>query len=140
MTSWYWTDNTTINSVVEADVDDDGAAEIVTGGYYNDGTRDVAQLVVWNGSTMEVENLASWYWTGDTRINSVSVGDVDYDGDDEIVTGGYFNDSDRDVAQLVIWDGATLTVDDLTTWYWTGDTRINSRGCRRYRSATVMKM
>jgi len=33
VTSWYWFDNTVINSVVEADVDGDGAVEIVTAGY-----------------------------------------------------------------------------------------------------------
>ncbi len=125
LTSWYWS-NTTINAVVEADVDDDDATEIVTGGYYFDGDRDVAQLVVWNASTMAVENIATWYWTGDTRINAIAVGDADHDGDVEIVTAGYFNDGERDVAQLVFWDGATLAVDDLTTWYWTGDTQINS--------------
>jgi hypothetical protein len=122
---WHWSD-TNINSVVEADVDGDGAAEIVTAGYYNDGARDVAQLVVWNGTTLEVENIKVWYWTNDTRISSVAVADVDDDSDLEIVTGGYFNDGVRDIAQLVVWDGSTLAVDTLTGWYWTGDTRINS--------------
>ena len=45
----------------------------------NDGTRDVAQLVVWNATTMQPQGLTSWYWTSDTQINSVAVGDVDGD-------------------------------------------------------------
>ena len=49
--------------------DGDGADEIVTGGYYYDGARDVAQLVAWNGSTLAVDNLATWYWTDNTQIN-----------------------------------------------------------------------
>ena len=124
--SWYWTSDTEINSVVAANVDDDTEVEIVTGGYYNDNSRDIAQLVIWSSDLQSVENLAGWYWTGDTRINSIEVGDVDSDGSAEIITGGYYNDLSRDVAQLVVWDGSTLAVDYVTAWYWTGDTCICS--------------
>jgi len=126
VTSWYWTSDTEINSVAVADVDGDTDLEIVTGGYYNDKFRDVAQLVVWDGTTLAVENIRTWYWTSDTRINSVAVADVDDDTDMEIVTGGYYFNGVRDVAQLVTWDGATLALEPLTVWYWTGNTRINS--------------
>ena len=127
ITTWYWTSDTEINSVVAENVDDDANIEIVTGGYFNDGDRDVAQLVTWNGADLAVENIRTWYWTGDTRINSVAVADVDGDDDMEIVTGGYYTDGVR-IAQLVTWDGATLAVEDITTWYWTSDTEINSVG------------
>ena len=33
--------------------------EIVTGGYYNDGTRWVAQLVVWDAATLAVERISN---------------------------------------------------------------------------------
>jgi hypothetical protein len=124
--AWYWTSDTEINSVVAANVDDDEDVEIVTGGYYNDNNRDIAQLVIWSSDLQTVENLAGWYWTSDTRIDSVCVGDVDSDGSPEIITGGYYNDLSRDVAQLVVWDGSTLDVDNLTGWYWTSDTCICS--------------
>ncbi len=126
LTAWYWFDNTTINSVATGDVDGGGGVEIVTGGYYFDGTRKVAQLVVWNGSNLAVEKIRTWYWTNNTVINSVALGDVDGDAQVEIVTGGYYNDDTRNIAQLVVWNGTDLSVDRLTTWYWTNNTVINS--------------
>jgi len=126
LTSWFWTNDTVINSVSCADIDSDAEVEIVTGGYYNDNNRDIAQLVIWNSKSMSVERLTRWYWTNDTRINSISIGDVDGDNSAEIITGGYFNDFSRDIAQLVVWDATALTADYLTSWYWTSDTYINS--------------
>jgi hypothetical protein len=123
---WYWTSNTRIYSVAVGDVDSDGQAEIVTGGSFNDGSRNVAQLCVWNGGSLAVESLRTWYWTGSTSVNSVCVGDVDSDGQAEIVTGGSYNDGSRNVAQLVVWSGSSLAFEDVQTWYWTGDTVIEA--------------
>ena len=123
---WYWTGNTVINSVVIGDADGDGQTEVVTGGYFNDGSRNVAQLIVWNGSNLVVDKIQCWYWTGNTVINSVVIGDADGDGQTEVVTGGYFNDGSRNVAQLIVWNGSNLVVDKIQCWYWTGNTVINS--------------
>ena len=60
LTYWNWQNDTTVTSITEGDVDFDGANEIVTAGYYNDGQRDVAQLVIWNSTTFAVENLSTW--------------------------------------------------------------------------------
>jgi hypothetical protein len=126
LTSWYWTSNTVVNSVASGDIDRDGFKEIVTGGYFFDGTRTIAQLIVWNGSNLAVERIQSWYWTGNTTINSVALGDVDGDGQVEVVTGGYFNDGVRNIAQLIEWTGSSLSVDRIQSWYWTSNTVINS--------------
>jgi hypothetical protein len=123
--TWYWTGETDIDSVSRGDVDDDGKTEVVTGGSYNDGTRNVAQLCVWNGATLALENVKTWYWTGNTGISSVDLGDVDADGKTEVVTGGSYNDGTRDVAQLCIWEGATLSLERVKTWYWIGSTTIS---------------
>ena len=90
--SWYWTSNTSIISMASGDVDGDGPKEIVTCGCYFDGMRNVAQLCVWNGPDGAFEQVKAWYWTGNTTINSVAIGDVDGDGQVEIVTGGYYFD------------------------------------------------
>ena len=46
-----------INSVAVGDVDGDGQVEVVTGGFYDDGVRNVAQLCVWSGSSLVLENV-----------------------------------------------------------------------------------
>ena len=103
LTGWYWTGNTTINSVSVGHVDSDGQIELVTGGQFNDGTRDVAQLTVWSGSTLEFENAKSWYWTGNTTINSVALANVKGAFQHDIVTGGEFYDGTRLNSQLTVW-------------------------------------
>jgi hypothetical protein len=123
---WYWYNNTSIDSVAVSDVDSDGQAEIVTGGIFFDGTYGVAQLVVWDGATLGVENVQTWYWGRGARITSVAVGDVDSDGQQEIVTGGFYHDDTRYYAQLCIWNGATLTLETFKVWYWNDDTYIDS--------------
>jgi hypothetical protein len=122
--SWYWTSDTYINSVAVGDVDNDGSVEIVTGGAYWDGTGYNAQLGVWSGA-LALEGVQTWHWTGNTIITSVAVGDVDNDGQTEIVTGGSYDDGTRNVAQLCVWSG-TLSLKNVVTWYWTSTTYLTS--------------
>ena len=122
VTTWGWGTGNRLNSVAVGDVDGDGKKEIVTGGYYSEDMHWVAQLCVWDGTTRVCEGVKTWYWIGDTRISSVAVGDVDGDGDMEIVTGGYCYGS----AQLCVWDGETLVLEGVRTWKWVENTEIRS--------------
>ena len=116
-----------LHSVALGNVDGDGQIEIVTGGYYFDGIRKVAQLVEWNGANLLVDRLNRFgSEIGNTTVSTVAIGDVDGEGQAEIVTGGRFNDGSRDVAQLFVWNGADLTLNDEKSWYWTGDTAVFS--------------
>jgi hypothetical protein len=115
-----------INSVAIGNVDGDAQVEIVTGGYYYDGSRNIAQLVEWNGANLAVDRLTTWYWTSNTVINSVALSDVDGDGQTEVVSGGYYYDGMRNVSQLIIGSGSSLAGEEIKTWNWTGNTAINS--------------
>ena len=128
-TEWYWVTDTCVNSVKVGDIDNDGVNEIVTGGHFFDGKRNVAQLIVWNGQTLTVEKIQNWYWLGNTTVNSLSISDVNKDGIAEIITGGFFHDGSREVAQLIVWN-STLGVESVTGIYegitarWDYNTRI----------------
>src|SRR4030067_611102 len=124
--AWFWTSDTNAASIISADVDGDGAVEIITGGYYNDGIRWNAQLAVWNGSTLALENVKPWYWTSNTQIASIAAGDVDGDGGVEIVTAGAYFDNTRWIAQLAVWNGSTLALENVKPWHWTSNTQITS--------------
>jgi hypothetical protein len=128
VTAWYWTNNTQVNAVVAGDVDGDSKVEVVTAGTYFDGSRTCAQLIEWNAATLTVKRVTFWYWNSNTSVKSVAIGDVDGDGQIEIITGGYYWDGSRNCAQLIEWKGADLSVDRLTFWYWTGNTVVNSVG------------
>jgi len=127
--NWHRQGNTTVNSLAIGDVNGDGIAEIVSGGYYNDGIREIQQVIVFN-SSLSVKNESGEYWgttiwwDGNARINSVAIGDVNGDGHAEIVTGGFFEVEVKN-AHIVVWNGENLHVETGTCWNW-NDTSINS--------------
>ncbi|MCX8153335.1 MAG: FG-GAP-like repeat-containing protein [Candidatus Bathyarchaeota archaeon] len=118
--------NTVVNNVKVGDVDGDGSAEIVTGGFAYDGENVAAQLRIWtwNGTALLLE--ASHEWTSDylTEVKCISLRDVDCDL--EIVTSGIvaaygsFNTSQTrpNHAQLRVWrwDGKTLSLKQSQEW------------------------
>lgn len=79
-------------SVNISDVDGDGIDEIITAGVAYDGTRNKAQLSIWNwtGGTFVEEKNTTWYddAAGGTALYCIKTGDVDGDGDIEILTCG----------------------------------------------------
>jgi len=120
--------NTVINNVKVGDIDSDGVKEIVTGGWAYDGEKFNAQLKIWNwnGNVFGLEKSHEWISEDITEIKSISLNDVDNDGDVEIVTCGLtsvygsFNNTESvpDHAQLRVWswkDNA-LTLEHSKDW------------------------
>jgi hypothetical protein len=126
LVNWFFTGDTTINSVTIANVSGGSGLEVVTGGSFFDGTRNNAQLIVWNGSTLVGERIVNWFVTGATEVNSVAVANVTGGTALDIVTGGSSFDGTRNNAQLIMWNGSNLVGERIVTWFTTGATRINS--------------
>ena len=120
--------NTVINNVKIGDVDSDGVKEIITGGWAYDGEKFNGQLKIWNwdGNVFSLEKSHEWISEDITEIKSISLNDVDNDGDVEIVTCGLtsvygsFNntESEPDHAQLRVWSWKdnTLTLEYSKDW------------------------
>jgi len=91
-----------------ADVDGDGVAEILTGGFmYNlvEGSRSPAQapLMIWNWNGQEVTLELSYKWPG--NIRAVYASDLNGDGKTEIITAGTVRNE-------------TDTYNSLRLWHW----------------------
>jgi len=54
-------------------------------------------------SSWALEAVKTWYWTGNTTINSIFVGDVVGDSLKEIIAGGSFFDGTRLNSKLTVW-------------------------------------
>jgi hypothetical protein len=120
--------NTVVNNIKVADVDGDAIQEIVTGGFTYDGARALAQLRIWNWTNSILNLEASYEWaTSDiTEIKSISIADVDSDGNKEVVTSGltcgYDSfaegalDKSRAEVKIFVWNGNTLSAKLSTNW------------------------
>jgi len=99
---WHTVGNTLACNVFAADVDGDGAKEVLTVGWANDGRRSRAQLRVWDyDSGLTLKDSEEWYKEEDTHSFSVFAADVDGDGANEILTSG--NANDFKLCQITVW-------------------------------------
>jgi hypothetical protein len=95
-------------------VDKDGNTEIIVTGYFYDKTLGhecaTLRICTWDGAIFDWKGSTQWHTYGDTNALDVATGDVDADGNKEIITiGRQFNGENYHV-QLRIWswDGYTL--------------------------------
>lgn len=113
------------------DIDRDNVTEIVVVGYENAtkvGIGFHGQITIWNmtGNDLLLEASEEWRTTGDAVWRSVAIGDVDLDGEDEILIAGDFYDSILNVRCAVLricsWDGKDLEWEASRQWYTYLDT------------------
>lgn len=120
--------NTGVYNVKAADLDGDGAKEVVTGGFAFDGEQVNAQVKVWrwDGSALTAEASQEWATDYLTEVKCVDLNDVDGDGKTDIVVSGItaakgsFNNPEaaHDRGQLRVWgfDGSALELKQGTEW------------------------
>jgi hypothetical protein len=100
-TNWLTGLNTTSNSVAVGNLTGGNTLDIITGGSYNDGVRNYAQVIQWNRATLTAGSTATWFTISDTTAYSVTVGNLGTGN--RIVESGQFWDNSRANAQLTIW-------------------------------------
>jgi hypothetical protein len=120
--------NTLVSNVKAADVDGDGTAEILTGGFTYDGTSVLAQLRIWNwtGNVLNLEVSHEWTTQDITELKTIFISDVDNDGRTEVVTSGgtvsygsfSANSAEKETAQLRVWEwnGESLALEESEDW------------------------
>ena len=116
--NWCIANNTRVSSVATQDLNSDGKIEIVTAGYAYDLKNSSGNLRIWqyDGQTLTLKANQEWRLVeggygltiagdiqGNTAVNNLKIGDVDSDGKNEIVTGGFAYDGQKVKAQLRIW-------------------------------------
>jgi hypothetical protein len=103
--------------VKTGDVDGDGTREIITGGFTYDGEKVNGQLRIWNLTEQTIALEASYEWSSKyiTEVKSITLNDVDKDGNTEIVTSGVT------AGQTSFTENATTTENaELKVWSWNG--------------------
>jgi len=132
---WVWIEqrrgiqgNTLAKHVKVADVDGDSVPEIVTSGFTYDGIKIEGQLRIWNwsGGVLNLEKSQEWVNGDITEHTSISINDVDGDGEKEIVTSGYkawyggfaANSEYQSRASLRVWswDGNSMVLKQSKDW------------------------
>jgi len=119
--------NTLVENVKVGDVDGDGTAEIVTGGFAYDGQKMNAQVRIWNwnGNVFALEKSNEWFINDITEVKAITLNDVDGDERIDIVASGGtavyggFNAGTTPEAswlRIWLWNGETLKLKYQEDW------------------------
>jgi len=141
-TEWCALKEASATSVYASDINDDGVTEIITCGFDHDLENSTGQLRLWkwDGTTLTMEESQEWRMTdgymltiagnvmGNTISNALDVGDVDGDGENEVVTAGFIYDGARANGQLRIWSWSieTLMLEKSHEWHTANITEVKS--------------
>jgi len=71
---------------------------------------------VWNSVTLAAINIRTWQWGTNTQVSSAAIGNVTGGTSLDIVTVGEYFDGTNWIARMVVWNGATLAVENIRTW------------------------
>jgi hypothetical protein len=120
---WYTINDTRVSSVATTDIDKDGVTEILTGGFYSDGLAAYGQLRVWSWDGDYLLLKASREWGSGNYlsyegVSAIATGDVDGDGEIEVVTGGFSGVLMWSSGQIRVWswNNNMLVLEAVNVW------------------------
>jgi serine/threonine protein kinase len=109
-----------LTDLLVADVDNDGSQEIVATGYGAETgvTGPVLRIMTWDRTALTTEHVAGFNIGSEGRLTRLAAGDVDGDGQPEIVLAGWAQTGTVPDwhAEIVRWDGSSLETVTQKTW------------------------
>lgn len=119
-------EGTSINSLFVSDADKDGAPEILSVGRLRNGNLNTSQLCLWTlkDRTLTLDKSVALDAANVTSANSVYASDLDNDGNQEVIIGGYSDNLANSKGQLSIWqwNGQEFVLKANQTWQLAGGT------------------
>jgi hypothetical protein len=119
-------EGTSINSLFVSDADKDGTPEILSVGRLPNSNLNTSQLSLWafKDSTLTLDKNIALDAANITSANSVYTSDLDNDGNQEVVIGGYSDNLANSKGQLTIWqwNGQEFILKANKTWQLAGGT------------------
>ncbi len=105
-----------VRSMAVGDIDEDGLIEIVTGERQSGRNRFQIRIVQFNGSNFSDEYIENWQVEGvGGTVHGLAVGDVDADGETEIVTAVTANNQIH--VRIEYWNGSDMNLETSDQWY-----------------------
>ncbi len=105
-----------LRSMAVGDIDEDGLIEIVTGERRSVPNRFQIRIVQFDGSDFVDEHIENWQVDGaGGSVHGLAVGDVDADGETEIVTAVTANNQIQ--VRIGYWNGSDMNLETSDQWY-----------------------
>jgi hypothetical protein len=119
-------EGTSINSLFVSDANKDGTPEILSVGRLRTSNLNTSQLSLWTfkNSILTLDKSIALDAANITSANSVYASDLDNDGNQEVIIGGYSDNLANSKGQLVIWqwNGQEFILKANKTWQLAGGT------------------
>jgi len=116
--------STTIYEVYADDIDKDGVTEILLACNIWSPDYDAEFMILtYDGDSITTEHVERWATSDDTGgVERIATGDVDSDGDIEIITGGFTGVHGRlGELRIMTWDGNIFNLEHSETWNRNGN-------------------
>ena len=123
---FLWAQDTLINSVVVSNVTGGASLDIITAGKYYSGANWVADIVIFDGSTLAIKTYKDWLYGQATEANSVTIGNFTGSNTLDVVTAGSNTVNNKQNGQVGVWDISTLSLRSITSWATVSNTTATS--------------